>query len=302
MKAEEVIATDGRSWPKAGDLYLIAAVFAWGVNFPIAKLVLEYMPPLVFSASRYFAASAFLFALLAIRGESLKITWVEARKLFVIGLLGIALFQGGWAYGLSLTSASKASILVATSPVFAILIVTFMGERTSLKGWAGVFLSLAGVAIIINNSISEITIGGGSLVGDLLIISAAALWAIYTVVSGPMVRDRGPLLVTAWAMLFGATVLALADMGSLMSQQWTEIPLKGWIAWSMTALLGAALAFVWYCTGIVRLGVARGMAYSFLIPIIAIATSILFFGETMTWIQIAGVVVAMAGIHMARKN
>ncbi|MBE7636162.1 EamA family transporter [Sneathiella sp. P13V-1] len=300
MQADD--GSGGRAWPKAGDLYLIASVFAWGVNFPIAKLVLDYMPPLVFSASRYFAASAFLFALLALRGDSLKITMTEAVRLFGIGLLGIALFQGGWAYGLSLTSASKASILVATSPVFAIFIVTVMGEKTSLKAWLGVFVSLFGVAIIINNSFSEITIGGGSLIGDLLIIGAAAVWAIYTVVSGPMVQQKGPLLVTAWAMLFGACILTAVDFNAIAAQQWTAIPTKGWIAWSMTALLGAALAFVWYCSGIVRLGVARGMAYSFLIPIIAIATSILFFEETMTWIQIAGVAVVMGGIQMARKN
>lgn len=303
MKTNGALKTDGqRAWPKAGDLFLIGSVFAWGVNFPIAKLVLEFMPPIVFSATRYFAASLFLFTLLALRGDSLKITWTEAKKLVLIGLLGIALFQGGWAYGLSLTTASKASILVATSPIFGILIVTFMGEKTSLRSWAGVFLSLLGVAVIINNSFSEITIGGGTFIGDLLIIAAAAVWAIYTVVSGPMVQERGPLLVTAWAMLFGAIILTFADINSLLSQSWTDIPTKGWIAWAMTALLGAALAFVWYCAGITRLGVARGMAYSFLIPVVAILTSILFFDETMSWIQISGVVVVMAGIQLARKS
>ena len=289
-------------WPKAGDLFLLAAVLAWGVNFPIAKFVLGYMPPVVFSATRYFAAAGILFVLLLINGQSLKINLKEAGMLLLIGFLGIALFQGGWAFGLSLTTASKASILVATSPVFGALLVSFRGEKTSFLGWVGVLVSLAGVAVIINNNLTEITVGGGSFLGDVLVIGAAFVWAIYTIVSGPMVMKRGPLWVTAWAMLFGAIILTGADLEAVLNTNYTAIPTLGWIAWFATAILGGALAFVWYCSGISRLGVARGMAYSFLIPVVAIATSIVFFGETLSFVQMGGVVIVMAGIQLTRRN
>lgn len=296
------VKNDVSRWPKAGDLFLLAAVFAWGVNFPIAKFVLEYMPPVVFSATRYFAAAGILFLLLLINGQSLKINLKEAGMLLLIGFLGIALFQGGWAYGLSLTTASKASILVATSPVFGALLVSFRGEKTSFLGWIGVLISLAGVAVIINNSLTEITVGGGSFFGDLLVVGAAFVWAIYTVVSGPMVMTRGPLWVTAWAMLFGAIILTCADLPAILYTDYSVIPAIGWIAWFVTAILGGALAFVWYCSGISRLGVARGMAYSFLIPVVAIATSIAFFNETLSFVQIGGVVIVLAGIQLTRRN
>ena len=97
---------------RSGDLFLIAAVFAWGINFPIAKYVLQYMDPVVFSATRYLAAAFLLFVLLVFQGVRLRVTRQEVWLLIVIGLLGITLFQGGWAYGLSLTSASKASVLI----------------------------------------------------------------------------------------------------------------------------------------------------------------------------------------------
>ena len=222
--------------------------------------------------------------------------------LLLIGFLGIALFQGGWAYGLSLTTASKASILVATSPVFGALLVSFRGEATSFLGWVGVLVSLAGVAVIINNSLTEITVGGGSFLGDLLVVGAAFVWAIYTVVSGPMVMRRGPLWVTAWAMLFGAIILTCADFSAVLHTDYSAIPLTGWVAWFATAILGGALAFVWYCSGISRLGVARGMAYSFLIPVVAIATSIAFFGETLSFVQMGGVLIVLAGLQLTRRN
>lgn len=288
--------------PAAGDLFLLASVAAWGINFPIAKMVLTFMDPLVFSATRYLLASAVLFFFLWVSGAAIRITFKEALQLFGIGVLGITLFQGGWAHGLNLTSASKASILVATAPVFGSLIASLKGEKTGIVGWSGIFLSLGGVALIINNSLTEITLGGGSLFGDLLIIAAAFAWALYTVVSGPIVLKRGPLLVTAWAMLFGAVVLTVIDVPGLINQDWQGIPFQGWLAWGVTALLGAALAFVWYCAGISRLGVRRGMSYSFLIPVVAITASMVFLGETMSGIQFGGAVVVLLGVRLARMG
>jgi drug/metabolite transporter (DMT)-like permease len=285
-----------------GDLFLIAAVLAWGINFPIAKYTLAFMDPVVFSATRYFAASFLLFFFLFLRKEPLLITWREAGLIIVIGFVGITLFQGGWAYGLNLTSASKASILITTSPIFGALLSAFFGNRPGLLSWCGIFIAFLGVAIIINNSVTEITIGYGSILGDLLIIAASFSWAIYTFLSAPIVSRKGPLLVTAWAMLFGALILGLAGYQGLMTQQWAAIPSLGWLAWAVTAIFGAALAFVWYCAGIARIGITRGMVYSFFIPVVAIITSVLFLGETLTLVQVGGAVVVLIGIVMTRSG
>jgi drug/metabolite transporter (DMT)-like permease len=285
-----------------GDLFLVASVLAWGINFPIAKYTLAFMDPVVFSATRYFAASLLLFFILLLRKETLRITRSEVGLIIAIGFVGITLFQGGWAYGLNLTSASKASILITTSPIFGALLSAFLGSRPSLVSWCGIFIAFFGVVIIINNSLTEITIGYGSILGDLLIIAASFMWAIYTFLSAPVVSRRGPLLVTAWAMLFGAIILGLAGHQGLMAQQWATIPPLGWLAWAVTAIFGAALAFVWYCAGIARIGITRGMVYSFFIPVVAILTSVLFFGETLTFVQVGGAAVVFLGIVMTRSG
>ncbi len=288
--------------PRSGDLFLIAAVFAWGVNFPIAKYVLQYMDPVVFSATRYLAAACLLFGLLVFQGTRLRITRQELWLLVIIGLLGITLFQGGWAYGLSLTSASKASVLITTSPIFGTLIAAFRGNVPSTKAWIGIFLAFLGVIIVINNSLTSITIGIGSILGDLLIIAASFMWAVYTFVSEPIVSRRGPIFVTAWAMLFGAVVLTAVGVPSLLQQDWTAMPGISWLAWASTTVFGAALAFVWYCAGITRIGITRGMVYSYFIPVIAILTAVLFFDESMTMVQIFGALVVFSGVALTRAN
>jgi len=287
---------------KSGDIFLIAAVTAWGVNFPFAKFVLSFMHPMMFSSTRYGLASILLFAILWQQKASIKINPSEVKALIVVGLLGVALFQGFWAFGLKLTSASKASILVTTSPIFAALISVFRGDRPSLKSWCGILLSLFGVTVVINNSLTEITMGIGTITGDLLIIGAALMWAIYTFVSEPIVARRGAILVTAWSMLFGAVILSIVGIPSFNLQDLGGVPIKGWLAWGFTATIGAAMAFVWYCAGIVRIGITRGIVYGFLIPVVAILTSVLFFGESMTLVQLIGAAIILVGVKMTRSG
>ncbi len=287
---------------RSGDLFLVAAVIVWGVNFPIAKFALQFLEPIVFSATRYFVASLLLFALLWQQKTPIAVSFKEVRLLIIVGLLGVTLFQGGWAYGLKLTSASKAAILITTSPIFAALISTFRGSRPGLLSWFGILLAFFGVAVVINNSLTAVTIGAGSITGDLLIICASFMWALYTFVSEPIVSQRGAVLVTAWSMLFGSAMLALAGIPSFGLQEWHLVPAAGWLALGFTAVFGAALGFVWYIAGIVRIGITRGIIYGFFIPVVAILTSVLFLGEVVTFAQLLGAVIVIIGVKMARSG
>ncbi|WP_288903457.1 DMT family transporter [uncultured Sneathiella sp.] len=287
---------------KSGDLFLIGAVLAWGINFPIAKYALDFMDPITFSATRYLAASLLLFGILLFKNAAIQISFKEAGMLVIIGLLSVALFQGGWAYGLSLTSASKASVLITTSPIFGALIAATMGNRPSIKAWVGILLSFLGVAVVINNSLTEITFSAGTIVGDMLIVGASMMWALYTYVSGPLVAKRGPLLVTAWATLFGSIILNLIGTPNLIEQNWAGISTLGWLSWASTAIFGAALAFVWYCAGIARLGITKGMVYSFFIPVVAILSSVILLDEVITIIQIFGAAIVLLGVKLTRSD
>ncbi|MCP4755583.1 MAG: EamA family transporter [Proteobacteria bacterium] len=59
---------------------------------------------------------------------------------------------------------------------------------------------------------------------------------------------------------------------------------------------------IWYYAGIVRIGITRGMVYGFFIPVVAIFTAVLFFGETMTLVQQFGAVIVLIGVDMTRSS
>lgn len=285
---------------RSGDALLLATALIWGLTFPVAKHVLAFLPPLPFAAVRYLLAALLLLGLLRWRQGSVRLVRADILPLCGIGLIGITVFQSLWANGLALTSASKAAILVSTSPIWAAVFTTLRGQRLPAQAWAGVFLSLGGVFLVVNNSVTEIRLGGGTLLGDLMFLAGAALWAVYSALAPPYLARLGPLKVTAWTMLLGALGLAPFGAAGAAAVDWAALPLSTWAAFAFTVVLSAALGFLWWYEGIRQLGVNRAMVYSYLIPVSAVASAVLLLGESFGWAQILGSAVVLAGIRLAR--
>ena len=117
------------------------------------------------------------------QGQTLRITWRDALELLGLGLIGYTLFQGVWAVALSLTTPSKGVVLLATAPVFGAVLATLGGDRLSPLRWSGIALAFAGVFVLINNSVTEFTLGGGHALGDMLFVLAAFSWALFGALS-----------------------------------------------------------------------------------------------------------------------
>ena len=300
--SDSPLTTAGKPAFGRGDLLIIAVTIIWGVNFPVAKQVLGVLDPVAFSAIRYLSGALVLLAVLALRGDSLRISWPEFWPLAALGFLGITVFQGLWAYGLDLTTAPKAAILVAISPVFGAVLAGFQGHWPSLKAWSGILLSLLAVSVVINGSVTEFNLGGGTIWGDILMLTGSLVWAIYTGLAGKPVQKYGALKVMAWGMLSGSLVLLLLASPLLHLQPWGDMTMELWLGTGFSASLAAALAFVWWYEGVARLGVTRAMVYSYLIPVFAIIVSVLAFGADFNMTQVVASAFVLAGVQLTRSG
>ncbi|WP_370152447.1 DMT family transporter [Ferrovibrio sp.] len=286
--------------PERGDLFMLMAVIVWGNTFPTAKYVLTVLPPPVYAASRYLLAAATLMIVLALRGGLQPPRRQDLPGLIGLGLVGITLMQLLWTNALDLTTASKGAILVSVSPVFALLISAFRGQRPALLAWLGVLLSFGGVFLVINNSLTEITVGGGSLAGDLLFLLVAFCWANYSVFSTPYLATLGALRTTAWSMLFGALLLSPALFFGIGDIRWEAVTPAIVACYAFTAIIAGALGYLFWYAGIARLGVSRAVIYSYLIPVFALLSAVSFLGEHVSPVQFGGAIVVIAGLILTR--
>lgn len=284
-----------------GDAYLLLTVIIWGNTFPTAKYVLGVMPPTVFASTRYLLAAFTLMAVLAWR-EGLKLP--QRRDLLPLagfGFLGITMMQLLWTNALSLSTASKGAILIATSPIWAMILGSLRGQRLSRLAWGGVLLSFAGVFLVINNSLTTITVGGGHIIGDLLFLAVAFCWALFSVLSPPYLTRLGPLYVSGWSMLFGALLLAPAMLWGWSGMQWTAMGTGHWAGFLYTAILAGALGYLFWYEGINRLGIARSVIYSYLIPVFAMISAVAFLGEDVSAVQLIGAAIVILGLVITRQ-
>lgn len=286
--------------PGRGDLAMLTSVFIWGNTFPTAKYVLTVLPPPVYAASRYLLAALTLMLVLALRGGLQPPRRQDLPGLAALGFVGITLMQLLWTNALDLTTASKGAILVSVAPIFALLISSFRGQRLTVLAWSGVALSFAGVFLVINNSVSRITLGGGTLTGDLLFLAVAFCWANYSVFATPYLARLGALRTTAWSMLFGALMLSPALGFGIGDIAWDAVTPGIVACYLFTAFVAGALGYLFWYSGIARLGIARSVIYSYLIPVFALLSAVAFLGEHVSPVQFAGAAVVITGLVLTR--
>jgi O-acetylserine/cysteine efflux transporter len=232
----------------------------FGSSFPFAKPIMAAMDPLFYSSSRYLLGALVLFAVLKLRGLPLGLGGVD-RKLLLVCCASFALFQGDWAFALSRSNASVGAIFMATSPIFGALLASLGGQRLRPIAWAGIALAFCGVLLVINNSLSGITITLGSLAINALWLTNAMMWAFYSARSWPLISVMGPARMFAWVMLISAILLMPLGIWGGLNMDWPGFPQHLWLNYLYTTLITSTFAAMLWNVGMRRLGITRTMIY-----------------------------------------
>ena len=170
------------------DVTLLLVATIWGTNNVVARAAFGQFEPGAFIVLRFAIATAIMLVFLRFAESPRPIDKADWGRFLLAGLLGTALVQPLFYYGLSLSTASNTSLIKATSPIFVAIFAWFMlSERLRPRGWLGCGLALAGMALIVQEGLG-FELHGRALLGDLLALAGASLWAAYMVVVGPLTK------------------------------------------------------------------------------------------------------------------
>ena len=174
------------------------------------------------------------------------------------------------------------------------------GRRLSALGWTGIAIAFAGVLLVVNNSLSRITLEVGNLEGAAFWLVAAFCWALYVDRSVPYSLRLGSLRVVAWTTLLGALVLLAVALyfGSLSEFGRLDDRLLGY--WLYTGIFPVGVAYLGIAFGLDRLGVSRVMVYMYLIPVAGVGLATAFFGDPLTPARVLGGLIVLLGVILTR--
>ena len=283
-----------------GDAIMVGTAMLMGSSYPFAKDVLAVMSPLLYSGSRYLVASLFLFAVLALRRQRIALPRRDWPAMVLLALVGVAVFQACWGLAIARTSPSLGSIVITTSTAFSAILAWLSGRRLPGLGWLGIVVAFAGVVLVVNNSLTAVTISMGSLDGTLIWIAAAFAWALYVDRAAPYNLRLGALPVMAWTTLIGSLMLLPLALVFDSLSEFARLDDRLGLYWLYTAIFPVGVAFLGLTAGFERLGVSRVMVYMYLIPVAGVGLSAAFFGDPLTWARVLGGLIVLSGVILTR--
>jgi drug/metabolite transporter (DMT)-like permease len=217
-----------------------------------------------------------------------------------IGLVGGTLYNIALNEGTSMTSASSAALIMATSPVWGMLLAAGLGvEPLRATNVVGAVVSIAGVVIILGRGLEG---GGSSLVGDLLVLVASVCFAAYTVLSRAQHGNYPALTIGAYTVFFGGLAIFPFTPLELAGWRWESVSAAAWIAVAYMAIFSTALGYGIWQWGIGRIGADRVLVYLYLVTLTGVVSSIVFLHEGFGLTKVLGTVVLLAGVYVAHRR
>ena len=283
------------------DFGLIALAAIWGVNFSIVKVALNEFEPLAFNALRFPLAAAALGWIMFRGAEDLMPQREDIPRILLLGLIGNVLYQLAFIIGLDWTYAGNASLLLATTPVWTVILSVAAG-RENLNRWViiGIIGTLVGMVLVVIGSDDQLSLGSTTLRGDLLMIIGSIFWSVYTVAGAKPVARYGALRMTTWTLWVGTPILFGAGIPSLLQTDFTGVSVTAWWAIFYAGLFALALAYVIWYHGVEKLGNSRTAVYSNLVPVWALITAWIWLGERPEILQLLGAVSILIGLTISR--
>ncbi len=278
-------------------LCLVIVPFLWGTNIVLGKVLVGDIPPLTLTAVRFTVAAILL--LLILRCFDKKTGSLERKHylyLALMGVIGIAGFNGLLYAGLQYTTSTNGAVVNALYPAIASVLSTiFMKEKLNGYKLVGLVFSLSGVVLItINGSIEEL-LKLHFNPGDILVLVATTCWAIYSITGQYIMRDLSPLVTTTYSIFFSLCFLYPAMFlefggGAGVTFSWPSV-----VAIIYLGVMAIAAQFLWN-KGVQAIGSHRTAYFYNLTPVFTAIMASLFLKEQICWFHYTGGAMVLFGV------
>lgn len=281
----------------------------WGYAFVAIKSLLDHLTPVDLTILRFFFVfvSIVFFMLFELaRGRYWpKLQRNQIPRFVFLGLVGVVAYHLALNIGEQFTTATVASIIVFTSPVFTLIIARLvLGEKITILKASGVALALAGALIIILSGGNGEVEGLKAIIGGIIVLISPISWALYTVFSRKFTREDSSissLYYSIYSMLAGSIMLMVFIRPDTISSL-LALPLSGWINLLILSVICSFAGYIIWVNALRYFEAGQLSAFLYLIPIFTGAFSQLILDEPITLTLIVGAILIFVGIYLAERG
>ena len=285
-----------------GIAYGVASAMLFGISTPIAKILVGSVSPVMLAGLLYAGSGLGLLVLLVWRRLSPKhpapVSMPRGKEwVWLVGaiLLGGVLGPVALMYGLTVTAASTASLLLNLEAVFTALIAWFVFRENFDRRIALGMLAIVAGGVALAWSPGEATSVSR---GVVFIVAACACWALDNNLTRKTSTSDAVLIAGLKGIVAGAANLTLA---LLLGQRFPAIDTL--IAAAGVGFLGYGVSLVLFVLALRNLGSARAGAYFSVAPFFGTVVALLL-GDALTWQLIVAAILMVSGLwlHITERH
>lgn len=277
----------------------LLAIFIWAGNTVITKMSAGAIFPAEIGFYRWLLAGLLFTPFML---KPVIAHWPAIRpnlgRIFILGVLGMAVYQSLAYFAASLTSATNMGIILSLMPLMSLaMAIVTLGQRLTTGALAGALLSLTGVLVVVSSGSLGVLLEHGVNLGDAMMLIATLAYAIYSTLLKKW-QLRLPPLVLLYLQVWVAVVVlfplfALSAKTGLTAQ---NIPLVLY-----ACLLASMVAPLAWMQAVVRLGPSRTTLFFNLLPLITALIAAVVLNERLAWYHLAGGLLTLGGVILSER-
>jgi drug/metabolite transporter (DMT)-like permease len=281
-------------------LCLAAAMALVGMYVGLSKRLVAVFPVFLLAWLRFSIAAVAMAGWVRRPPGEAPLAGHERRLLFLESFLGNFMFSICMLFGIALSSALAAGVIMAAIPaVVALLSRVFLKERIDARVAAGIACAVGGIALVsvVRHQGHEGT--GASLPGNLLLLGAVFCEASYVVIGKRLTGHLSAKRISALVNLWGLVLVAPFGLWQALRYDFAGVAPQAWGLLLFYAI-AASMATVWlWMTGLRHVPASSAGVFTVMLPVATAAVGVLLLGERFSPAQAAAYGLALAGVVLA---
>jgi drug/metabolite transporter (DMT)-like permease len=278
-----------------GHFLAIITILIWGTTFVATKTLLTEFSPEEILAYRFFGA---FIILIFIYPKNIKFSsFGEEFLFFLLGLSGVTIYYWSENLALKYTYASNVGLIVSAIPIFTALVAHFMtkDERFTINLFLGFITAMLGIAMVIFNG-KTLKINS---MGDLFAMISALSFSFYSVLIKKVNKRYSQFFVVRKTFFYGIlTMLPILIISGISMPKPSQLSVSVILNLLFLTIFASLLCFIMWNKAINILGSVKTTNYVYLVPFIALISSVLILHEKVTILMLLGGVLIFLGIFI----
>ena len=279
--------------------YPLLAILIWAGNTVVTKLAADAIFPAEIGFYRWLLAGLLFTPFML---KPVKQHWPLIRpnlgKIFILGVLGMAVYQSLAYFAASRTSATNMGIILSLMPLMSLTIAMIsLGQRLTAGALAGAVLSFAGVLVVVSSGSLGALLEHGVNLGDAMMLIATLAYAVYSTLLKKWQLRIPPLVLLYLQVLVAVLVLLpLFLVSEKVGPTLRNIPLVLY-----ACLLASMLAPLAWMQAVTRLGPSRTTQFFNLLPLVTALIAAVVLHEQLALYHLVGGVLTLGGVIVCER-